>query len=306
MNSFRSVVGEQVRFHISPHSKCPCGSGYSACNCCLTVSGFIKTAALTSPPAPPTGNALPRCYAAPLADCSPKLSREHFVSASLLEELNVSNQLRVSGLRWQDDGQSKHLKPNALASKILCDRHNSALSPLDAIAVNLFQAVNEENMSGTGRQLLFLFSGSDIERWMLKILCGFAYSGNLLLENEVDISVPKAWLDILFGYMDFAAGQGLYVCRSVGHVFETARQVKLRTISNRTHLNGLGLWVCGYELILSMSGFASRKFDGREMVYRPLELYTIGREFEKSIMLSWQGVADLGTISIQIEEGTQA
>ena len=51
-----------------------------------------------------------------------------------------------------------------------------------------------------------------------------------------------------------------------------------------------------------MSGFTSRIFDGRQVVYRPLELYSTGREFEKSIALSWDGKADLGTVSVQIAE----
>ena len=51
-----------------------------------------------------------------------------------------------------------------------------------------------------------------------------------------------------------------------------------------------------------MSGFSSRIFDGRQVAYRPVEFYATGREFEKSIMFSWDGVADLGTVSRQIGE----
>ena len=63
----------------------------------------------------------------------------------------------------------------------------------------------------------------------------------------------------------------------------------------------MGLWLCGYELVLSMSGFPSRKFDGRQFAYRPLEFYTTGYEFEKSVVFSWEGEADLGTVSLEIE-----
>ncbi len=62
----------------------------------------------------------------------------------------------------------------------------------------------------------------------------------------------------------------------------------------------MGLWICGYELILSMSGFPSRTFDQREVAYRPREFYATGPDFEKSILLSWTGIADLGTISVNI------
>lgn len=71
-------------------------------------------------------------------------------------------------------------------------------------------------------------------------------------------------------------------------------------IAGGGQLAGMGLWICGYELILSMSGFPSRLFDGREVAYRPLEIYATGRDYEKSILLSWDGAADLGTISVNV------
>jgi hypothetical protein len=300
VTSFRKTVDGEVRFSISPDSSCPCGSRVPASSCCLTGSGFKKLPGPTSPPLPATGIALPACYAASLDDCSLKLSREHFVSESLLDELNRDNDLRVSGLKWQEAGQEKVLSPKALASKILCDRHNSALSSLDAIAARLFGAFNEERASGSGRQLLHLFSGHDLERWLLKILCGLVYSGNFQTGDRAEVPIPEEWLQILFGYADFPEGQGLYVCTVSGHRFEGPYGLRLQAIAGSTGLSGLGVWVCGYELILSMSGFPSRIFDGRTVAYRPLELYTIGQEFEKSIILSWQGMADLGTLSLDI------
>lgn len=304
MTTFRETVGEEVRFRIPPDSLCPCGSETPVFSCCLTGSGFKKFPAVTSPPPPATGISLPTCYAAPLADCSLKLSREHYVSECLLNELNRNNDLRVSGLRWQEAGKEKVLSPNALTSKILCDRHNSALSPLDAIAVSLFSAFHEVGAAGGGRQLLQVFSGHDMERWLLKILCGLVYSRNLFITDETDVPIPRHWLQILFGNSDFPEGQGIYVCTLPGHQFEGPCGLKLQAIANSAGLSGIGVWVCGYELILSMSGFPSRTFDGRTVAYRPLELYATGPAFEKSIIFSWQGTADLGTLFIEIG-GTQ-
>ncbi|MCZ6652322.1 MAG: hypothetical protein O7D91_04765 [Planctomycetota bacterium] len=167
--------------------------------------------------------------------------------------------------------------------------------------MRLFQAFDEEGAVGSGQQLLYLFSGHDLERWLLKILCGITCSKNLTLDAEVDLSIPKYWLDILFGNAGFPAEQGLYVRASRGHRFEGPRGLQLRAITGQGRLTGMGLWVCGYELILSMSGFPSRSFDGREVAYRPLEFYTTGRDFEKSIILSWDGAADLGTVLLKID-----
>jgi hypothetical protein len=183
---------------------------------------------------------------------------------------------------------------------VLCKRHNSALSNLDTIAVRLFQAFDEEGAVGSGQQLIYFFSGHDLERWLLKILCGITRSKNISPEVEADLSIPEYWLHILFGEAEFPDEQGLYVCKSHGHQFEGPHGLQLRTIIGRGRLTGMGLWLCGYELVLSMSGFPSRTFDGREFAYRPLEFYATGRDFEKSILLSWHGTADLGTISVDI------
>jgi hypothetical protein len=301
MKSFRKIVDGEVRFSVSPHSPCPCGSQIASLQCCLTPTGFHKKPALTAPPAPKTGETFEPCYANCLFDCNTSRSREHYISESLLRYLNRKNGLRVGGLPWIK-GKDQALPPSALTSKILCKRHNSALSKLDAIAVRLFQAFDEEGASGSGQHLMHLFSGHDIERWLLKILCGITRSKNVSLEQEVDLSIPDYWLRVLFGREEFPAEQGLYVCKSCGHRFEGPQGLQLRTITGRGRLTGMGLWICGYELILSMSGFPSRVFDGREMVYRPLEFYASGSNFEKSIMLSWDGAADLGTISVSIGE----
>jgi hypothetical protein len=150
------------------------------------------------------------------------------------------------------------------------------------------------------RPLLYLFCGHDLERWLLKILCGLAHSANLSINGSIDLSIPRLWLEILFGYTDFPDGHGLYICKDAGHRFEGPYGLGLRAITQRERLIGLGLWVCGYELILSMSEFPVRRFDGRSVIYRPFELHTIGLEYEKSVCFSWQGTADLGTISLEV------
>ncbi len=145
--SFRKVVTGEVRFSIQADAPCPCGSSTAASKCCLTEHGFRKTPAATAPAPPTTGYSHAACYAGPLADCSARRSREHYVSESLLTHLHSHNELTVTGFPWVPHGE-KVVSPSALASKILCQRHNSALSPLDAIAVHLFQAFDEEGASG--------------------------------------------------------------------------------------------------------------------------------------------------------------
>jgi hypothetical protein len=301
VKSFRTSEGGKITFSILPESPCPCGSKRKLSDCCWTGSGLHKAPSNVAPKGPQTNESLETCYASSLGDCSKKLSREHFVSESLLHHLNANKTLQVSGLPWLTT-QKKTVPPDALASKILCQRHNSALSPLDAIAVRLFEAFDEGDISGDEQKSLYLFSGHDIERWLLKILCGVAYSGTLRPDRKTDLSIPKQWLEILFGYAAFPQNQGLYVCNDIGHVFGGPHGLALRAITNSERLTGLGLLICGYEFILSMSGFPNRRFDGRQFVFRPFEFYTTdNKHFEKSVVLSWEEAADLGTIVCRIK-----
>lgn len=69
----------------------------------------------------------PQCYARALCDCSAKLSREHYVSNSVLKLLGVEH--IISHASWLSPEQcSRPLPVSALSSKVLCDRHNQALS----------------------------------------------------------------------------------------------------------------------------------------------------------------------------------
>ena len=67
-------------------------------------------------------------------------------------------------------------------------------------------------------------------------------------------------------------------------------------------IGGLGLWLCGVELFLSMTGFPNRRFDGRDLLYRPLEIHTVGRKFERSLGFSWTTPGDNGTITMTLAD----
>jgi len=301
MKKFRRVVNGEVRFNFSPDALCPCGSELISNVCCLTNKGFRKEPNSTIPPGPQTGNSIASCYANSLSNCGTKISREHYVSKNLLEYMNNTENLKVEGLSWAKD-KSTTISPNALASKVLCDRHNSALTNLDSISLRIFQSLDEDNVTGSGHTLLYLFNGYDIERWLLKILCGVVKAESTRLQEEIDISIQDYWLKILFAGERFPDNQGLYICKSIGHKFEGQRGLGMRLIVGSGKLAGIGLYVCGYELILSMTEFPNRKFDDREFIYRPMEIYSSARDFEKSVLFTWDGNADLGTISVQIVE----
>src|SRR5712671_2030052 len=142
----------------------------------------------------------PRCYARLLWYCSDKLSREHYISASVLELLGEMHM--ISNASWLSPGQSSNPLPvGALGSNILCELHNHALSDLDACAKvffgGLLRAVSKSQGPAPDQKLTV--NGDKLERGVLKACCGALASGNLLKgANRVSREPPRKWLDILF------------------------------------------------------------------------------------------------------------
>ncbi len=157
---------------------CPCGSGRSFGDCCLGGDARPRPRpAPLQPPRPPSGHRHPRCYLASSADCSAKLSREHYISRTLISDPG----LKVWGFPWQPT-EYFHCSPDALTAKILCQRHNSALAPLDAEVGRTFRALGAAIEHASRRSLAtrpayFLISGTALELWAMKTLAGLYASG---------------------------------------------------------------------------------------------------------------------------------
>jgi hypothetical protein len=176
------------------------------------------SATSTQPPGERTGYSHRQCYARGLEDCSPDLTREHYISKGLLK--SVGDVIETSGLRWQN-GVTMPLSPEALAARILCKRHNEALSPLDAEAKQFFRALREidaalgdeapPTASGT-----FMFNGPNIQRWLLKCLIGLVESHkppDRLRDHDLCVRV-------LFGEATWPPHWGLYLdTRRHSHAF---------------------------------------------------------------------------------------
>jgi hypothetical protein len=172
-------------------------------DCCL----FVRCDTTTSSPA--TDYAHPSCFARGLKDCSQTVSREHYISRSILTLFGEKG-LLVSGVPWIPDGSQKQVSPASLTGKILCERHNSSLSPLDSVAAKFFRFFTTE-WSGDAIEV-FLTRGFDLERWLLKMLCGLVASGNATHDGK-QLSTwtpPPQWLEILFGNADVMAPAGLH------------------------------------------------------------------------------------------------
>jgi len=169
---------------------CPCGSSKKAIDCCLTSAGYWhKAAAIIAPPAPATGYANSNCSAASLQDCASKTCREHFISENVLKQIAQSGVVKIAGLSWQPAEVFAALPTNAIASRVLCTRHGDALSPLDAEFGRFFgtlEEIDDALRDGKEAQAFRLFSGENLERWMLKMLLGAVSSENFTSRLKED------------------------------------------------------------------------------------------------------------------------
>jgi hypothetical protein len=180
---------------------CPCNSGKKIIDCCFAEIN-------TTPPGQKTGYAHPNCYARSLQDCSRTISKEHYISRGILE-LFESKTMSISGVSWLKPTESQTLPKDALAAKVLCQRHNEALSGLDSIAQKYFRFILGKNKN----QWAMIIRGYEIERWMLKACCGVISSGTI--ENKSmppSNSMPSVdLLNTLFYRKEIPLGHGLFL-----------------------------------------------------------------------------------------------
>ncbi|GAA4553781.1 hypothetical protein [Pseudonocardia xishanensis] len=171
---------------------CPCGS-YRRARSCHAEGPAHWTVPPTGRPllgGERTGYAHPQCYAASSADCSEDLTREHWFSKSILDQIGEKT-FWVEGLRWQKGPGKKEVSHKSFRSKVLCGRHNEALSALDAEAAEFFGVCarcQDLMVSRTPGRLFAMFAGDDIERWMLKVVLGGIASGTF--RSSLSPAVP--------------------------------------------------------------------------------------------------------------------
>jgi hypothetical protein len=167
--------------------------------------------ASVEPKGPKTGYQHQKCYANGDHNCSTKITGEHFISQGLLKQIELNKTAKISGLRWQEPNTFNIVPLKSLASNILCDRHNSALSALDAAITNLSDAIRRcdsafKPSNGKIELVDEVMCGEDIERWFLKSVIGAVCSGSMspaFLKSEC--------LDVLYGRVPWPEGWGLYV-----------------------------------------------------------------------------------------------
>ena len=244
---------------------CPCGSGRLIIDCCVT------SRLNTTPPPPKTGYSNPKCYARQLNDCDHKATAEHYVSESVLKIVEVSGRhMKIAGPHWLARGEERPVSLRRLGPKVLCKRHNEALGTLDQIGKKFFEFIMGANVQNE----YLMINGDEVERWMLKVLCGYLASGWISRDHKHS-EPSNQWLQILFGSDTVPAGSGLYILRGKD-ITVNYHQIGVRVIeSNEAGVfNGLYFLIAGFQFLFFMGSprpdIPLRIFDsGWQMRYRP-------------------------------------
>lgn len=242
----------------------------------------------THPPGPATGHANTKCYASGDRNCSLKISKEHFISETLLRQIHPDNTAKVAGLKWQQKETFDVVPISGLASSILCERHNNALSPLDA-SMGLFAKVIEDfdvalrsTISADASEQR-LFSGDDIERWMVKCLLGLTVSKNI----SSTIQVPEC-VNLLFANMEWPEGWGMYFSASPGKLIHHSASfaIETRVDPSRNLILAADFVIRGIPFVLCLGKPDNPSGVG---LLRPEAIVLRHGQCEKVLVLSWLG-----------------
>lgn len=149
-----------------------------------------------------------KCWANCLGDCAGPMSREHIFSQSVARK-HAKNAMAVMGMANMRDGPIGADGPKA---RILCDYHNSKLSPLDSEAKHLADGLHRF-VDGAESTIVHL-DGSLFERWALKTVinhmaAGFGHSKKWLPNEQL--------VRCAFGLEPLPKGCGLCLLRVEGY-----------------------------------------------------------------------------------------
>jgi hypothetical protein len=258
---------------------CPCESTKRAGDCHVNrAKGNWKLPTyaplLTDPK---TGVSCAGCYASFTNDCLSKLSNEHWLSEGILLHVGQSGRVLISGLRWQQ-GQQHALSAKSLGSNILCEHHNRALSRLDATAIAVFKTLDHYQIDFRTQpdphgSEFDLYSGEELERWLLKLLWGGAAAGVLgrggQPVNDLRTTADRNMLaEYLFRDGSLPRGWGLYVSAQTDVDLRTEADVAVATGSGPDGAIWQGVVAMGVVAFTFALGNL-RAHSGFKAFYRP-------------------------------------
>jgi len=225
-----------------------------------------------------------RCYARSLGNCKGPISREHFVSESILSTIG---DLNPKGIPWLSHVEAA-IPAKALATNCLCTYHNSFLSPLDALAGEFFK--NAQNFFEPDAHSIIAW-GPSFERWFLKFLIGMLNTGKLTGKGKPILpqSLDDRWVRVLFGLEDFPDRTGLFISYRAGQKMTPYNGLSGATVLSDDQLVGTRLQFAGIDffflLLPSDKAFDVKHPDYKYVIHRPK---CINRaDLDRKIVWAW-------------------
>jgi hypothetical protein len=189
-----------------------------------------------------------------ISECSEKISGEHLVSKCLFPR-----GVNVQGFRWCLD-ETQSVGVNALRAKVLCERHNSNLSELDAAALDVwcvlreaFERVDEKRRlidAGVKPEFLskrYRLDGTRFERWCFKTMINMIASGSVRGFSddwEPGIGLARYVVD----GSSLPEGCGLGMIAGVGDMLLDQNQIQFQAIRGLDPANTRRPEVAGFLL----------------------------------------------------------
>jgi len=238
-----------------------------------------------------------------LNECSQRKSGEHPLSRALLELVDnelgeTSTHVEVRNLSFQQPGVAESFGIASPECNILCDSHNSRLANYDAEIINAFTAFERLHYAAAGRQVVvqsaYVINADNLERFLLKALCGGLYAG-LFPVPEVarikKVEPPLGWLRILYQRETFPPGFGLYFAQASKDITADKTIIQWAPLLLGTEeyltIHGLRFWLFGFEFTLLAPGPEPKAIESmREQMYRPASLTVQGASVR--IQFAWR------------------
>jgi hypothetical protein len=238
-----------------------------------------------------------RCYAATLGGCSGQISREHYISRSVLE--SVGQVIQISGLPWQERSEIKTVGTSALTAKILCEHHNSLLSPLDDTAKELVVGLKDaydSAMKGNMSNGTCSLPGDQLEKWLLKVIVG-------IFNLSTRYQVPMEWIELLFDRKPWPVGEGMHIFGVQGAAtwnFQLLRIIPVYKTEDARSILGAKFGLGGLPFLLA---FGRPRFweAGMEAFFRPGKLQVCQGSSVREIHLSWPDQEEHGVVTLVIK-----
>ena len=147
---------------------------------------------------------------------------------------------------------------------------------------------------------VLLLNGLDIERWLLKTLCGLVVSGTaevIGIDNPQGWRPPLEWLNVIFGSQRLPDGCGLNFVGKPGDSPEMVPTFAFSCISNtESGVYGLAASFVEKPFILAMT--RSREGILTGSIHRPAIIRSTNGFNEDLLVMRWAGLASMGMIEI--------